>query len=83
MALIILEDRYDTDKFSIDRYKEAKKKNEWCLEMYGVEHIISYVSSDRNRLICVFEAPDAEAVRQMSSKLGYSFESVWEAVAVK
>ena len=82
MAKVILIDRYDDGGFDIDRYREAKSKNKWCLELYGVAHVVSYVSADRKCMVCVFEAPDVEAVRQMSRRLGYSYEDVWAATAV-
>jgi hypothetical protein len=34
-----------------------------CVELYRLKGIRSYLSADRKRLICVFRAPDAEAVR--------------------
>ena len=34
-----------------------------CVDLYRVKGIRSYLSPDRKTLICVFRAPDAEAVR--------------------
>lgn len=34
-----------------------------CVDLYRVTGIRSYLSPDRRRLVCVFRAPDAEAVR--------------------
>ncbi|MFZ1863310.1 MAG: nickel-binding protein [Polyangiales bacterium] len=39
-------------------YDEAQ-----CVDLYRVKGIRSYLSPDRKRLVCVFRAPDAEAVR--------------------
>ena len=33
-------------------------------------------------MICVFEAPDCEAVRQAARQLGYRYDSVWPATVV-
>ncbi|KPK16017.1 MAG: hypothetical protein AMJ62_07500 [Myxococcales bacterium SG8_38] len=34
-----------------------------CVDLYRVTSIRSYLMPDRKRLVCVFQAPDAEAVR--------------------
>jgi hypothetical protein len=39
----------------------------------------SYLSTDRRRMVCAFEAPDAEAVRTSFRSAGISFERVWDA----
>src|SRR3546814_3232656 len=38
-------------------------------------HVVSYVTPDGLRMICVFEAPDCEAVRQAARQLGYHYRS--------
>ena len=50
-----------------------------CLEQYGVTWMRSYFSSDRRRMICHYEAPDAEAVRASNRAAGALFEQVWSA----
>jgi hypothetical protein len=49
----------------------------WCLEMYGVEFLKSYVATDARRMICLYQAPDAEAVRTAQSTAGMPFDRVW------
>ena len=39
-------------------YDEAQ-----CANLYRVSGIRSYLSPDKKRLVCLFQAPDAEAVR--------------------
>ena len=36
-----------------------------CLELYRVRPICSYLMPDGMRMVCIFEAPDAEAVRSL------------------
>lgn len=50
-----------------------------CLEQYGARWIRSYLSTDRRRMICEFEAPDAEAVRMAHRTAGVRFDRVWNA----
>jgi len=83
METVILEHHFEERSFDIERYKKAQAENEWCLQKYGVHHVRSYLSPDGRRMICVFEAPDAEAVRRMSAQLGYSYDQVWRATVVE
>lgn len=39
----------------------------------------SLLSSDRLRMLCVFEAPDAEAVRESYHRAGGAFDRIWSA----
>ncbi len=50
-----------------------------CLEGRDVRFVQSFVSLDRKRRICVFEAPDAEVVREGYRTAGVKFERVWPA----
>ena len=34
-----------------------------CLELYRVQPVCSYLMGNGHRMICVFKAPDAEALR--------------------
>lgn len=42
----------------------------------------SLLSSDRLRMLCVFEAPDAESVRESYAKAGGAFDRIWSAQRV-
>ncbi|MEO8216405.1 MAG: nickel-binding protein [Acidobacteriota bacterium] len=50
-----------------------------CLEAYGARWLRSYLSTDRLRMVCEFEAPDAEMVRMSYRSAGIDFERVWTA----
>jgi hypothetical protein len=51
----------------------------WCLEQNGIRFVRSYFSSDRRRMICIYEAPDAESVRRVNRQAKLPFDSVWTA----
>ena len=36
-----------------------------CLELYRAKPVRSYLMPDGKRLVCVFQAPDAEAIRSL------------------
>lgn len=48
-----------------------------CLDHYQARWVHSYLSNDRLRLICIFEAADAESVRMAHRTAGIRFERVW------
>ena len=55
------------------------QKAGWCLEQNGVRILKSYFSRDRKRMICIYEAPDAESVRRVNRQAKMPFDSVWSA----
>ncbi len=52
---------------------------ESCLELHNVTFLRSYISADGLRMICTYDAPDAESVRLSQS--GAPFDRVWSADA--
>jgi hypothetical protein len=48
-----------------------------------VRFLRSYFSRDRRRMICLYEAPDAEAVRLAQEKAGVPFETAWTSRVVR
>ena len=50
-----------------------------CLDLYSVRWVRSYWSEDRQRMICEYEARDAENVRKVQREADAKFERVWPA----
>ncbi len=48
-----------------------------CLAIYGVEWRRSVLSSDRLRMICEYDTPDAESVRKVQREAGNGFNRIW------
>jgi hypothetical protein len=48
-----------------------------CHQAHDVHWIRSMMSRDRRRVICEFEAPDAETVRRSFHKAGLPFVRIW------
>jgi hypothetical protein len=82
MATIILEHHLEGRRFDVERFNAAQQRNAPCLTLHGVRHVVSYVAPDGQKMICVFEAPDAEAVRRTARQLGYVYDRVWLATVV-
>ena len=72
------------------REEESPVAEEWakkaalladCLEVREARLVTSYVSIDRTRRISVFEAVDAESVRNAHRSANVSFQEVWAAAS--
>jgi hypothetical protein len=50
-----------------------------CLDERDIKHITTYLSHDGTRGFCVFEASDAERVREANRTANVPFERVWPA----
>jgi len=62
-----------------EELNDMARRVDRCLEVHGARWMRSYVSLDRKRLICEFEAADAEKVRESYRSAGVTFERVWTA----
>lgn len=48
----------------------------WCLQQHRVKFLRSYFAKDRKRMICLYEAPDAEAVRTANRTASLPFDDI-------
>jgi hypothetical protein len=78
MERVVVERVFD-DPVEFEAVQQCENKAAWCFEMHRVRHLLSYFSRDQRRMICIYEAPDADAVREACLKSGAPFERVWTA----
>lgn len=78
MAVLVLEQKFETP-VSPEELNDAAKRLDKCLEAYGARWMRSYLSKDRKRMICEFEAADAEQVRSSYRSAGINFDNCWTA----
>jgi hypothetical protein len=78
MAILVLEQSFDPPITS-EQMTEAARRVDPCLERFGATWVRSFVSKDRRKVTCIFDAPDAEGVRQAYRSAGLAFESCWQA----
>lgn len=48
-----------------------------CLELHAVRWIRTHLSEDRQRMVCEYEARDAESVRKVQREAQAPFDRVW------
>jgi hypothetical protein len=78
MASIIVEYTFEVPKSDEDLSRMAQRLDP-CLEIRSGAWVRSSLSEDRKRMICEFEAPDAESVREALRSSGFAFDRAWPA----
>lgn len=78
MTHIIVEQSFDPP-LTPDDFSRLAARIEPCLEQYGVDWIRSYMAADRSRLVCHFQAADAETVRAAYRSADARFDRAWTA----
>ncbi len=78
MTTLVVERTFD-EPLTDDALAAVQERMAPCLEEYGVTWVRSYFSADRRRMICHYEAPDAEAVRASNRAAEALFDQVWSA----
>lgn len=54
-----------------------------CLELHQVRWLRSHMSADRQRMVCEYEARDAESVRKVQHEAQAKFDRVWAAQVIE
>lgn len=54
----------------------------WCFETHRVTHMRSYFSLDGKRMLCFYQAPDAEAVRIAQREAAMPVTGVWSGALI-
>ena len=76
MEIVLVERSFD-EPVQLDALQAAERGASWCLELHRVKFLHTYVSKDGKRMICVYEAPDAEAVRKANETSKIPFDRVY------
>jgi hypothetical protein len=78
MARVMVEQVF-TEPLTDERYAQLSKQLDPCLEIRNGMWRRSSLSKDKLRMVCEFEAPDAESVREALRLANVPFERVWSA----
>jgi hypothetical protein len=82
MANLIVEQTFEVP-LTDEEHNRAAARLDPCLEAHGAKWMRSYLSLDRRRMVCEFEAADAEAVRASYRSAECAFDRVWSADVYK
>ncbi len=78
MSYIVVE-RVLEEPFEWEVFREIYGQARACLDLHRARLLRSYLASDALRVTCLFEAPDAEAVRDANRQAGLPVTRVWPA----
>lgn len=65
-----------------DDQRRRRERAAFCLDLHQVTPRSSFIRHDGLRQLCIFEAPDVEAVRIVNRKTREPFDDVWSAFAL-
>ena len=75
----VIVERKGTEPINLEQLRASACSAAACFRMHRVRHLRSVISADGCRVICEFEAPDAESVRRAQNEAGLPYEAVWTA----
>jgi ubiquinone/menaquinone biosynthesis C-methylase UbiE len=78
MARVMVEQTFD-EPMTDERYAAFAKRVDPCLELRSGMWRRSSLAADKLRMICEFEAPDAESVREAFRMSAVAYERAWTA----
>ena len=73
---IIVERSFDTPQSDADMRLVADRERP-CLSAYQATWKRSVLSADRMRMLCEYEAADAETMRRIEREAGAQFDRIW------
>lgn len=81
MQLVVAE-RFFPEPVGPEHLAELRRRNAWCRDLHGVRPVRALAAPGQQRYLCLYEAPDAEAVRHYSRAAGTPLERAWPATLV-
>jgi Nickel responsive protein SCO4226-like len=76
MELVLVERRFD-QPVTYEDIQGQELAGSWCLDTYHVRFLKTFFSKDRRRMLCLYEAPDAESVRLAEAQVKMPFDCAW------
>jgi hypothetical protein len=80
--VVVIEQVFDLP-LTDEEHGALGKRIDKCAEIRSARWMRSYLSADRKRMFCEFEAPDAESVRDAYRNAGVEFVRAWVAELYK
>jgi|KBSSwiStaDraftv2_1062776.scaffolds.fasta_scaffold135280_2 hypothetical protein len=76
MEFVLVERRFE-QPVELKDIQAQEGEGSWCLDAHNVRFLKSFFSKDRRRMLCLYEAPDAESVRLAEAQAKLPFDSAW------
>ncbi len=75
-ANVLVERRWD-QPVELEDIQAVEDAGAGCLASHRVKFIRTFFSTDRTHMVCLYQAPDAEAVRVAQRKAGMPVDRIW------
>jgi hypothetical protein len=75
-GVVLVERSFETP-VQFEDIRDKERLGAWCLDLHGVEFLHTYLSEDHLRMVCAYQARDAEAVRIAQRTIGLPVDRVW------
>lgn len=75
-ANVVVERSFE-EPVTLEEIQALEDAGAGCLAARHVEFVRTFFSRDRRRMVCLYRAPDAEAVREAQRKAGMPVDAVW------
>jgi hypothetical protein len=82
MSVVVVERSFE-QPVAFEDIQAIEERGARCLEAHAVSFLRTYFSRDRRRMICLYEAPDAESVRLAQTTAGVPFQAVWTSAVIR
>ncbi len=76
MSRIIVEESFDPP-LTEEMHAQLTARLVPCLEIRDATWIASHMAADRTHCICIYEAKDAESVRDAYRTAGFKYDRAW------
>jgi hypothetical protein len=73
----VLVERTFDEPVMFKQIQSVAESGAWCLEAHHVRYARTFFSADRKRMLCLYEAPDAESVRLAQREAAMPVDTVW------
>lgn len=79
---LVLVERFFAAPARWEEFRALQAGHADCFDLHRVRLVRSHLACDGHRMLCVFAAPDLEAVRLANRKAGLPCDAVWAATLV-
>lgn len=76
MEFIVVERSYDPPITQAEIEARMRSPN-GCYDLWRVKHVLTVLSLDGRKALCMYEAPDAASVRNASEQNGDAYDRIW------
>ncbi|NCF17960.1 MAG: DUF4242 domain-containing protein [Haliea sp.] len=73
---VVVERQFDAP-VTVEALQAIENAGAWCMDLHQVTFLRTFFSSDCKRMICLYQAPDAESVRLAQRQAKMPLERVW------